>query len=269
SKEKKSLGYSVQELQSEDINKAKEPNLVNALEGKIAGVNITNSQGGMGSSRIIIRGETSISGNNQPLFVIDGVPVDNTQFSGTNGAENVRDFSNAIADLNPADIASISILKGPNAAALYGSRAAAGVVLIRTKDGRNTKGLGISVNSNTTISQPLVLPDYQNIFGQGTNGKFKFVDGKGGGVNDAVDDSWGPNMDGRLIPQFFSDGEPVPFVPHPNNVRNFFETGYKLNNGISFSGSGDRYNFRLSYNNMDQHGIFPNTRQKKNYFSVE
>lgn len=272
SKEKKSLGYSVQELQSKDISEAKEPNLVNALSGKVAGVRITNSQGDMGSSRIIIRGETSISGNNQPLFVIDGVPVNNTQFLGGNGGdrdpEESRDFSNAIADLNPADIASISVLKGPNAAALYGSRAASGVILIQTKSGKNVNGLGITINSNTTVSNLLELPSYQNVFGQGSNGKFSYVDGKGGGINDAVDESWGPKMDGRLIPQFFSDGEAVPFVPHPDNVKNFFKTGYKFSNGVSVAGSGDKYHFRFSYNNMAQHGVVPNTSQQRNSFLV-
>ena len=272
SKEKKSLGYSVQELQSEDISKAREPNLVNALSGKVAGLRITNSQGDMGSSRIIIRGETSISGNNQPLFVIDGVPVNNTQFMGGPGGdrdpESSRDFSNAIADLNPSDIASISVLKGPNAAALYGSRAAAGVILIQTKNGRNQKGLGVTVNSNTTLSDVLVLPDYQNVFGQGSNGRFSYVDGKGGGINDGVDESWGPKMEGQLIPQFYSKGEAVPFVPHPDNVRNFFNTGYKLSNGVAFAGSGERYDFRFSYNNMSQHGVVPNTDQQKNAFLV-
>lgn len=272
SKEKKSLGYSVQELTAKDIGEAKEPNLVNALSGKIAGVNITNSQGDMGSSRIIIRGETSVSGNNQPLFVIDGVPVDNTQFLGGPGGsrdpEASRDFTNAIADINPDDIASISVLKGPNAAALYGSRAASGVILIRTKNGIGVKGLGVTVNSNTTISNLLVLPSYQNVFGQGSNGQFSYVNGAGAGINDAVDESWGPKMDGRLIPQFYSNGEPVPFVPHPDNVRDFFRTGYTLNNGISFAGSGERYNFRFSYDNMAQHGVIPNTDQQRNNFLI-
>lgn len=272
SKAKKSLGYSVQELQSKDISEAEEPNLVNVLSGKVAGVRITNSQGDMGSSRIIIRGETSIAGNNQPLFVIDGVPVDNTQFSGGSGGsrdpENSRDFSNVIADINPNDIASISVLKGPNAAALYGSRAAAGVILIQTKNGKNEKGLGVTINSNTTISDLLVLPSYQNVFGQGSNGQFSYVDGKGGGINDAVDESWGPKMNGQLIPQFFSNGKAVPFVPHPNNVKDFFNTGYKLNNEVSFSGAGEKYNFRFSYDNMSQHGVVPNTAQQRNSFLI-
>lgn len=261
SKEKKSLGYSVQELKSKDISTAKETNIVNSLAGKIAGVQTTSSQGDMGSSRIIIRGETSISGNNQPLFVVDGVPVDNSQNLGIAGS---RDFANTISDINSEDIESISVLKGPNAAALYGSRAAAGVILIKTKTGRGQKGLGISVNSNATFSNLLTLPDYQNSFGQGTSGKFSFVDGKGGGVNDGVDESWGPALDGRLIPQFNSKGVAVPFIAHPDNVKDFFETGYALNNGIAIAGSGEKQDVRFSYNNLTQGGILPNSSQDKN-----
>lgn len=262
-KEKKSLGYSVQELKSKDISEAKETNLLNSISGKVAGVQITNSQGDMGSSRIIIRGETSISGNNQPLFVIDGVPVDNSQNLGSGGS---RDFANTISDINSEDIESMSVLKGPNAAALYGSRAAAGVVLITTKKGKNSPGLGISVNSNATFSTLLTIPSYQNSFGQGANGQFSYVDGKGGGLNDGVDESWGPRLDGRLIPQFNSNGVAVPFVAHPNNVRDFFNTGYTLNNGLAISGSGDKYDLRFSYNNLDQKGVIPNSSQSKNSF---
>jgi len=263
SKDKKSLGYAVQGLKSKDISEAKETNLVNALAGKIAGVNITSSQGDMGSSRIVIRGETSIANNNQPLFVIDGLPVDNTQQLGTGGS---RDFANPISDINSEDIESISVLKGPNAAALYGSRAANGVILIKTKTGKGAKGFGVTINSNTSFSSLLILPDYQNQYGQGSNGQFSYVDGKGGGINDGVDESWGPALDGALIPQFNSNGKPVPFVAHPDNVRNFFKTGVTLNNGVSLASSGDKYDFRLSYNNLHQTGVIPNTSQGRNSF---
>jgi TonB-linked SusC/RagA family outer membrane protein len=261
SKDKKSLGYSVQGLKSKDISEAKETNLVNALAGKIAGVNITSSQGDMGSSRIVIRGETSIANNNQPLFVIDGLPVDNTQQLGVGGS---RDFANPISDINSEDIESISVLKGPNAAALYGSRAANGVILIKTKTGKGVKGIGVTINSNTSFSSLLILPDYQNQYGQGSNGQFSYVDGKGGGINDGVDESWGPALDGALIPQFNSNGKPAPFVAHPDNVRSFFKTGVTLNNGVSLASSGDKYDFRLSYNNLHQTGVIPNTSQGRN-----
>ncbi|MBO9561227.1 MAG: SusC/RagA family TonB-linked outer membrane protein [Niastella sp.] len=263
SKQKKSLGYATQELKSKDISEAKEANIVNALAGKVAGVRITNTQGDMGSSRIVIRGETSIADNNQPLFIVDGVPVDNSQL----GAGGSRDYRNAISDLNSEDIETISVLKGPNAAALYGSRAAHGVVLIKTKTGRSRNGIGVTVNSNTTFSGLLVLPEYQNVFGQGAEGKFSYVDGKGGGINDGVDESWGPKMDGRLIPQFYSKGVPVPFVPHPDNVRDYFRTGVLLSNSISLDGAGDKYNYRISFNNEKQTGIVPNSEAGKNNLS--
>ena len=264
SRQKKSLGYAVQELKGDNLAEAKEVNLVNALAGKVAGVRVTNSQGDMGSSRIVIRGETSISGNNQPLFVVDGIPVDNSQLN----SAGARDYANTISDINPNDIESISVLKGPNAAALYGSRAAAGVVIIKTKSGRSKKGLGITLNSNLAIESLLTLPEYQNVFGQGSEGKFSYVDGRGAGINDGVDESWGPKMDGRLIPQFFSKGEAVPFVAHPNNVRDFFETGYALTNGVSIEDATDKVDYRLSYNNLKQGGIVPNSGQGKNSFAL-
>ncbi|RZJ72588.1 MAG: SusC/RagA family TonB-linked outer membrane protein [Flavobacterium sp.] len=264
SRQKKSLGYAVQELKGESLTEARESNLVNALAGKVAGVRVTNSQGDMGSSRIVIRGETSISGNNQPLFVVDGIPVDNSQLN----SAGARDYANTISDINPNDIESISVLKGPNAAALYGSRAAAGVVIIKTKSGKSKKGLGVSFNSNGVIESLLTLPKYQDIFGQGSEGKFSYVDGKGAGTNDGVDESWGPRMDGRLIPQFFSKGVAVPFVANPDNVRDFFETGYSLSNGIAVEDAGEKFDYRLSYNNLKQVGVVPNSGQDKNSFAM-
>ncbi|HEY1193734.1 SusC/RagA family TonB-linked outer membrane protein [Flavobacterium sp.] len=266
SKEKKSLGYTTQALKNKDIAETKETNFLNSLSGKLAGVRITNSQGDMGSSRIIIRGETSIAGNNQPLFVVDGVPVDNSQLGSFGGA--TRDFKNAIADLNPNDIETLTVLKGPNAAALYGSRAAHGVVLITTKSGKSQKGLGITINSGITISQVATLPSFQNSYGQGSNGRFSFVDGKGGGVNDGVDESWGPRLDGRLIPQFFSNGQAVPFVAHPNNVKDFFNTGVTYDNSVSVARSDEKSDFRLGVNNQKQLGTVPNSEVNKTNFTI-
>ncbi|MDW8848556.1 SusC/RagA family TonB-linked outer membrane protein [Flavobacterium sp. MMLR14_040] len=267
-KEKKSLGYTTQSLKNKDLSDTKETNFLNSMTGKLAGVRITNSQGDMGSSRIIIRGETSIGGNNQPLFVVDGVPVDNTQFSSSGGTSASRDFKNAIADLNPNDIETLTVLKGPNAAALYGSRAAHGVVLITTKSGKNQKGLGISFSTGITISQVATLPSFQNTFGQGSNGKFSYVDGKGGGINDGVDESWGPKMDGRLIPQFNSNGVAVPFVAHPNNVKDFFNTGITYENSVSVAKSDEKSDFRLGINNQKQTGIVPNSEVNKTNFTI-
>lgn len=264
SKTKKSLGYATQEIKGSAVAEAKESNIVNALAGKVAGVRVTNTQGDMGSSRIVIRGETSIAGNNQPLFIVDDVPVDNSQL----GAGGSRDFRNAIADLNSEDIESISVLKGPNAAALYGSRAAHGVILIKTKSGKNKKGLGVTINSNTSFANILILPDYQNVFGQGSEGKFSYVDGKGAGINDGVDESWGPKLDGRLIPQFYSKGVAVPFVAHPDNVKDYFKTGATYSNSISLDGGvANQYNYHIGFNNEKQYGVIPNSEAGKNNIS--
>jgi len=261
SRQKKSLGYAVQEVKGSSLSEARESNIVNALAGKVAGVRVTNTQGDMGSSRIVIRGETSIAGNNQPLFIVDDVPVDNSQL----GAGGSRDFRNAIADLNAEDIESVSVLKGPNAAALYGSRAAHGVVLIKTKNGKNKKGFGITINSNTSFASVLILPEYQNVFGQGSEGKFSYVDGKGGGVNDGVDESWGPKLDGRLIPQFNSKGVAVPFVAHPDNVKDYFKTGITYSNSVSLDGGlANVYNYHIGFNNEKQYGVIPNSGAGKN-----
>ncbi|RED23303.1 TonB-linked SusC/RagA family outer membrane protein [Flavobacterium cutihirudinis] len=264
-KEKKSLGYTTQSLKGKDLVNTKETNFLNSLTGKLAGVRITNSQGDMGSSRIIIRGETSIAGNNQPLFVVDGIPVDNSQL---NSGGATRDFRNAISDLNPQDIETLTVLKGPNAAALYGSRAAHGVVLVTTKSGKGQKGLGVSVSTGITVAQVTTLPTFQNSFGQGSNGKFSYVDGKGGGINDGVDESWGPKLDGRLIPQFYSNGEAVPFVANPDNVKDFFNTGLTYDNSISVAKSDEKSDFRLGVNNQKQLGTVPNSEINKTNFTV-
>jgi TonB-linked SusC/RagA family outer membrane protein len=274
SREKKSLGYATQNVSGETLAQTKETNLVNALTGKIAGVRTTNSQGDMGSARIVVRGETSIAGNNQPLFVIDGVPVDNSQLlPSTTGGGQSRDFKNSIADLNPGDIESVNVLKGPNAAALYGSRAAHGVILVTTKSGKSKQGLGVVANIGLTAAKIATLTDFQNVFGQGSNGEFSYVDGKGGGVNDADDESWGPKLDGQLIPQFDSPivngvRQATPFVAHPNNVRDFFETGLTQDYGVAISGSEDKYDFRLGANYQKQNGTVPNTEVKKSNFSL-
>jgi TonB-linked SusC/RagA family outer membrane protein len=271
---KKSLGYAVQEVKGDNIDGKSSTNIINALAGKAAGVRITNGQGDMGSSRIVIRGETSIAGNNQPLFVIDGVPADNSQLypASATGGNQSRDFRNAIADINPEDIESINVLKGPNAAALYGSRAAHGVVLITTKKGKAQKGLGVSVTAGLNIATVSTLSEFQDEFGQGSNLEFFYVDGKGAGVNDNDDESWGPRLDGRLIPQFTSPvvngvRQATPWVAHPGNVQDFFETGVTQDYGVSISNADDKYNFRLGTNFQDQKGTVPNTEIKKTNFT--
>ena len=273
SREKKALGYTAQEVKQDALVQGKDNNLLNSLSGKIAGVRITNTQGDVGSSRIVIRGETSIAGENQPLFIVDGIPVDNSQL---NARSSGRDFKNAIADLNPEDIKTLTVLKGPNAAALYGARAAHGAIVITTKGGdKRQKGIGITLHSSTQVSFVATLPEFQNLFGQGAGGRFSYVDGKGAGVNDGVDESWGPRLDiGLLIPQFDSpldaDGNRVatPWVSHPNNVRDYFRMGISTNNGISIASGDDKYQFRVGYNYEKQVSIVPDAGTNKTNISL-
>jgi TonB-linked SusC/RagA family outer membrane protein len=261
-RQERSLTTSVQQVRADNLAQVPDPNIVAALSGKVSGVNIFNSNTPGGSSRIVIRGANSLTGGNQPLFVIDGVPVSNSVGSGVFGSRGYAaiDYGNAIQDINPNDIESISILKGPNAAALYGSRGANGVILITTKSGRTAPATGIQMTATNTMSfeTPLKLPDYQNLYGQGYNGRFRYVDGKGGGTYDDYDESWGPRLDiGLMIPQFFSNGEPAPWVSHPNNVRDFFETGVTRGTSAAFSVGTDNASFRLSVANFNQDGILP------------
>ena len=181
---KRTLGYSVQEVKGETMTQARETNLVNALAGRVAGVNVVNGSNSIGgSSKIVIRGETSLAGNNQPLFIVDGTPISN----GVSSARNV-DYGNAAGEINPDDIETITVLKGPTAAALYGSRAGNGVVLITTKKGKTSQGIGVSVNSTASMEKVMLLPTYQNSYGQGTGGAYHIGDGGR---------SWGPPLDGR------------------------------------------------------------------------
>ncbi|WP_319591132.1 SusC/RagA family TonB-linked outer membrane protein [uncultured Draconibacterium sp.] len=275
SREKKGLAYAVQDIEGEELMTAREANVVNSLQGKLSGVQITNTSGNVGAgSRIVVRGMSTLTGNNMPLFVVDGVPIINSYSSV--GAYSGTDYGNSSADINPADIETISILKGANAAALYGSRAVNGVVLITTKNGKSgKKGLGVSIQQNMMWSNPLKLPDFQDLYGQGYDGEFEYVDGNWGGVNDGIDESWGPRLDGRLIPQFDSPYDPVtgertptPWVAHPDNIKNLFDTGLNSTTSIAVNRMEDDYNYRLSVSRQDQTGMIPNTDQTKNTFTL-
>jgi len=300
SREKKSLGYSAQEIKGEDLTKARETNIINSLSGKIAGVTVVGNPSGIGSSsRITIRGERSLNINrNQPLFVVDGVPISNEMRGSSGSSFQEADYGNGAGFVNPDDVASITVLKGASAAALYGSRANNGVIVITTKTGQNTKGIGVSVNSTLTFENVLRLPEYQNQYGQGLGGLFEFKDGNGGGTADGVDESWGPSLDGQLINQFdspttngFRGGDvgnlftsigPVnldqqlaargniiatPWLARPDNIQDFFETGVTQTHNVGLTGSNSNGDFRLSYTWLDQVGTVPNTDLKRNTLS--
>jgi TonB-linked SusC/RagA family outer membrane protein len=230
-REKKSLGYAVQELKGETLVSAKEPNLANALSGKIAGLQvIRSSDGPAGSSKILLRGSNSLTGSNQPLIVVDGIPIDNFTGAPDNGYWNRSlDMGNGIADINPEDIESLSVLKGPSAAALYGSRAGNGVILITTKSGRRQNGLGITVSSSVGLENIFTNPEMQNTFGQGNDGV---------AVPD-VTTSWGTKA--------------ATF----DNVKNYMQQGVTQNHSISFQQQFGQSSFYTSFTRLEDKGLVP------------
>ncbi len=267
-KEKRAVGTAVQDLSGAELSKAKDVNLVNSLSGKVSGVNITNSSGAIGAStRIILRGETSLVGNNQPLFVVDGVPIDNRTYS-TASSYGGYDLPDGAADINPDDIASVSILKGANAAALYGSRAANGVIIIKTKRGRKNQGLGVNVGYSMNFANPLRMPVFQNSYGGGYPNFYEWIDGSTG--NGGTDEAWGPPLDkGLQFVQFTSNGKyPEPWISHPNNIRNIYQTGTNDVTSVSLSNGNDKTTYRLSYTNTKQTGILQNTDMMKHNFTA-
>ncbi len=267
--ERRSATYAVQQVGGEEMSQARETNLVNSLSGKVAGVQITNSSGAVGSSsRVVLRGASSLTGNNQPLYVVNGVPLESGNF-GNSGDGGGSDLPNGVSDISADDIESMSVLKGPAAAALYGVRAANGVIQITTKSGKRAQGLGISFNSTMSVETPLVLPNFQNAYGGGGSQDFyQWVDGSNG--DGGVDESWGPPLDvGLEFVQWDSykvGGAPTPWISHPDNIKDFYDTGLTLNNNISFSGGAENFGYRLSVGSMDQSGMVPNTDLRR--FSV-
>ncbi|MCF6212731.1 MAG: SusC/RagA family TonB-linked outer membrane protein [Flavobacteriaceae bacterium] len=267
--EKRSATFAVQQVGGDEMTAARETNIVNSLSGKIAGVQITNSSGAVGSSsRVVLRGAASITGNNQPLYVVNGVPLESGNY-GNQSAYGGSDLPNGVSDINADDIESISVLKGPAAAALYGVRAANGVIQIKTKTGRKGQGLGISFNNTVSFEDPLMLPSYQNSYGEGGNNDFfQWIDGTTG--DGGVDESWGPPLDvGLEFVQWNSytvGGAPLPWVSRPNNIKDFYDTGVTLNRSVSFTGGSENVGYRLSVGSMDQTGMVPNTDLRR--FSI-
>ncbi|WP_343532374.1 SusC/RagA family TonB-linked outer membrane protein [Pedobacter sp.] len=274
----KSIGYAVQEVKGEDLTMTKDNNVIGALAGKVAGAQVTGSSGASlgGTQKIKLRGVNSVTGGGQPLIVVDGTPFNNGNFS--NSDANGVDLGNLAQDLNPEDIESISVLKGPAAAALYGARGQYGAILYTTKKGKAGK-TSVEFTTSNMIEKVGNFTPMQNIYGVGNNQTFltfgattplsgqKYVNGN--------DESWGPKMDGTPVRMYFSYypqdsrfGQLTPFVPQPNNIKDFFETGFNTNNGITVTGGNEKANLRLSYNNTYIKGTYPNTNLKRNNFGL-
>ncbi len=267
-REERALGYALSEVDGKELKKARETNVINSLAGKVPGLVITSTAGGpAGSSRVIIRGNTTITGNNQPLYVVDGVPIDNSNYGqvGSDKYSGGVDFGDAISGINPDDIDKISVLKGPSASALYGSRAANGVILITTKRGSTRKDLGIEFNSTASMEKQLThFSGYQYLYGQGANEKL---------VNDPAQarstlfSNFGPRLDPRLMVMGF-DGKQRPYSLVKNNIENFFRTGSTVTNTLSFTNANDRGSFRFSVSDMRNNDIVPKSSLRRTSFTL-
>jgi TonB-linked SusC/RagA family outer membrane protein len=263
-REKKALTYAVSEVKGESLTKVKTINLGNSLAGRVAGVTSTGTAGGPGSSsRIIIRGNGSLSGDNQPLIVVNGIPISNYNEPHTNALVSTLDRGNGLSSLNPDDIESISVLKGGASAALYGSRAANGVILVTTKSGVARKGIGVEFNSTFTLESPNLIPDWQYEYGSGTQGVAPVTKAEAI-ANGRV--SWGARMDGSSVIQF--DGVSRPYTAQKNNYENFYDYGKTFTNSLAFIGGNENVNFRFSAANTDISGIVPNNTLNNKSFNL-
>lgn len=264
-KEEKKVGYAVSTIKSGEIIAVSNPNVMTALYGKSAGLMIKSSSSSpIGGVRVVIRGNNSITGNNQALFIVDGIPIEHENTSSGKWSSNK---GNPINDINPDDIESVTVLKGANAAALYGSRASGGAILITTKSGNGKqRGIGVTINSSVTTDNVAYLPDYQNIYGAGYTPTWK-LNAAGEKTYSGTYYSFGPKMEGQQVRWW--DGEMRSYSPQPNNYKDIFTTGITRRNSISLSKNyKDKINFRLGYTNMDYKGTFPGTKQKRNSLSL-
>ena len=261
--DKKKLGYSVTQVDGSKFTESRTNNLGNALTGKIAGVNVSSpTTGAAGSSRVVIRGGSSLSGNDQPLYVINGVPMDNSNL-GNAGMWGGNDNGDGLAAINPDDIENISVLKGNTASALYGSRASNGVILITTKSGKGTKGLGVDFNSNYTLDRAMDLTDLQQIYGTGTLGQSPTT------AEEALDNgnlSWGSRLGSGNVIQF--DGVSRPYRATGEGINDFYRTGSTWTNTLALAGSNDMGSFRFSASDLNNQDIMPNSGFDRTSFNA-
>lgn len=261
-KDQKTLSYATQTINTDNFSRARELNVANSLAGRVVGLDVVRASSGVGgSSRVVLRGDRSITGNNQALIVVDGVPIDNTNFSPAN-ALGGRDGSDGLSSINPDDIENINVLRGASATALYGSRASNGALLITTKKGAVRKGIGVVVNSTFQVENAQILQKFQDVYGQGTGGK-QFSNSES---------SWGPKMDGQPVPAWGPDpansGKTYAYSPNPNSYRDFFSTGTSLSNSIAFSAGTEKVQTYFSYTNSHAKGIIDNNKLNRHNFNL-
>lgn len=274
SRKERSLGYSTQEVKGENLTLTKEQNVLGSLSGRIAGVQVIGSSGASlgGTQKIKIRGVNSIAGTDQPLIVVDGTPISNANFASSDKA----DYGNLGQDVNPEDIESVNVLKGPAASALYGIRGQYGVIMITTKKGKKgAKKVNVQVNSAFSMEKAGNFFPLQNLYGGGSSQTWRTLPNGQKYVDMSVDESWGPKMDGTPVRQIFSFypqdaeyGQLTPFVAHPSNIEDYYRTGSNINNGVTISGGNENSSFRLSFNDTRIEGVEPNTWLRRNNFGL-
>ncbi len=282
-RDQKALGYAATELKGEQLTDAISNNWTDALSGKVAGVNLVRSGGGpAGSNKIILRGENNLTGDNDALIVVDGIVISGSTGKMTGGdhgaylsGDSPSDYGSGLSDINPEDIENITVLKGPNATALYGQRGANGAIIITTKSGKNRKGIGVTVTSNTTIESISRWPDYQFEYGQGDEGVnyYSFLAGGGLASTRSTSSVWGAKFDGQLFYQYDPVTQtrattPTPWVPYPDARKQFFNTGRTFTNSATLDGGNDRTTMRFSFTNLNNEWIIPNTGYDRNTISV-
>lgn len=253
-RDRKTLGYGVGEVKADELAKAPTTDVTNALAGRLAGVQVSGSGGGFAGSNITIRGFSTFTGSNQPLYVVDGIPLDNS--GGGNSVNTGVINSSRISDINPQDIESMSVLKGAAATVLYGSRAASGVILITTKKAKKGVRNQVSVGTNTAVGMVSRMPEFQNDYAQGSNGNY----------NNSVTGSWGPKIAGQEVTNWFGDKENL--QAFPNNISDILKNSVSSVNDLSFTGSGEKFDYRVSYGYTLETGLLPNNELKRNNISA-
>ncbi|MEN8230274.1 MAG: SusC/RagA family TonB-linked outer membrane protein [Bacteroidota bacterium] len=259
---KREIPYAVQAVETESFSLARELNVINSLQGRVAGMDLIRTSSGLSSaSRVVLRGNRSIVGNNQPLYIVDGVPIHNSSFSVPISDNGGVQGGDGISNINPDDIESITVLKGPNATALYGSRASNGAIVITTRKGIIRKGIGVEFNTHTSMEEAMLLYKFQHVYGQGAGGNYVKTSELG----------WGPKMEGQMVEHWTKDpsraGETYAYSPH-HNFEEFFQTGYNLANTLTLTSGTDKLRTLFSYTNTHAHGIVETNKLKRNNFNL-
>jgi TonB-dependent SusC/RagA subfamily outer membrane receptor len=259
----KRITYSAQNVETDNVAQARELNVANSLQGKVAGLDVIKSSSGLGSaSRLVLRGNRFITGNNQPLYIVDGVPILNFSWGTPDHEYGGLQGGDGISNINPDDIASITVLKGPNATALYGSRANNGAIVLTTRQAYAGKGIGVEFNTNWSMERAMILTSFQDLYGQGNGGTY---------IKNS-EEEWGPKMEGQMVDHWspdpnFAGPAQYAYSPH-NNFEDFFQTGYNIANTLALTAGNEKLRSLFSYTNTISQGIVEHNKLRRNNFNL-